>query len=1126
MPTLKHLTCHVEWASSQVPLSEFQTAYADGYVETYIAVPSFPTPFEVHLTSDGYIAPGLAMFVFMDGVYQCNRNRQNLQIPGEDVPKNLTEINFQVNQKERQIEDGSFHGKDWRFEKVNIVESSDIDTEHRAPYDGEYIGILEVVVLRCFPDENATPPGTPRSSIDVKSIKNSDEESKTDGLFSEKLIEGVADTADITPATDPIPSPPSPPTPKRVHKAKPKAEDSRTRGLVRIRGGNGGGRSETKLLPRGLYRIRHKDSHTSKTKPRRPMFGLDGAWDRDEDAKKTSLTAQASAKCTASKTSKENKTSDTWNYPATTAWGHPISPNMEPTKDQAGASSDNKATSSGEVKKSRTELIRTTTGKWHPVRIPANSSKPIVKRKSRKDRSDPRANFSKDWGTSPTLASPGRDRSRKPRSPIGHREESPLLNLRGGGPGSYSVSSVNGAATPSVVININNNGGPPPPRNWQAEEVEEGKNAKASWRKTPPANNLAITAPPAHDTDIQKKTKKELKKEKKQKRKRMPGAWVDPNEQDQDGNGGDNDNNNWDNAVNDDNKNDGNENWGNANWNADNDDNKNGGNNKWDNYNWNTTGNDDDQKNNNDWIINGADTSWDTSKDDVQNNDGGWGNNDNNDDQQDNGWDNNDSNDSGSDNEQETSSCGNTNEDDNNWNTNKKDKSNVTVGAKDPATLKPGKNNSKASGPTPGSAKNKASKKEKQKVSDVGDQGKEKLEKASSSKVESKRTPSPKAATPKSILKSSPKLPSAPGAWSPPLPPSRSNSKSPKAIAPPSTKSRTPKYALPRPILSISTSPPQPQPYWATWADLSPTEEKVQSVTTAANEIIDSILSEPIYSIPASVARRSSMSHQVRPGRSTTYRHKRGVPKYMDDFSKPYAVFRFHYRDREYVECLTGTTIVEPEIDEKQRMASLTKEEIIEEFMKVRRMMRSEGGKESGGESESGSGKRTWKSNPGNEVVGPDLEKLDERLRRLETSAEHDDEVVAGWLEGTGGGDEEWAEKDSEGEGTWANNRDNADPKSEGKGKGKGKEKAAENDNAGGTAGNDNDNNGWKIEGKGKKKGKKAKDNANANANANATTNANNSTIGVGKVGAKSNDKNTNAPKETKSKGKANESND
>ena len=56
----------------------------------------------------------------MDGVYQCNRNRQNLQIPGEDIPTNLTEIDFRVMQKEKQLHDGSFQGKDWRFEKVNI----------------------------------------------------------------------------------------------------------------------------------------------------------------------------------------------------------------------------------------------------------------------------------------------------------------------------------------------------------------------------------------------------------------------------------------------------------------------------------------------------------------------------------------------------------------------------------------------------------------------------------------------------------------------------------------------------------------------------------------------------------------------------------------------------------------------------------------------------------------------------------------------------------------------------------------------------------------------------------------------------------------------------------------------
>ena len=67
MPTLKQLTCNVEWASSRVPLQEYHTIYADGYVETFIAVPSTPAPFSIHLQSHGYIAPGIAMFVYASG---------------------------------------------------------------------------------------------------------------------------------------------------------------------------------------------------------------------------------------------------------------------------------------------------------------------------------------------------------------------------------------------------------------------------------------------------------------------------------------------------------------------------------------------------------------------------------------------------------------------------------------------------------------------------------------------------------------------------------------------------------------------------------------------------------------------------------------------------------------------------------------------------------------------------------------------------------------------------------------------------------------------------------------------------------------------------------------------------
>jgi hypothetical protein len=120
MPNLKQLTCTVEWTGSNLALQEHQTTYADGYVETYIAIPSTPIPFSVHLKSNGYIAPGLAMFVYMDGVYQCNRNRHNLRIPDENTTRRQTEVDFRVRQKEELLADGTFQGKQWKFEKVNI----------------------------------------------------------------------------------------------------------------------------------------------------------------------------------------------------------------------------------------------------------------------------------------------------------------------------------------------------------------------------------------------------------------------------------------------------------------------------------------------------------------------------------------------------------------------------------------------------------------------------------------------------------------------------------------------------------------------------------------------------------------------------------------------------------------------------------------------------------------------------------------------------------------------------------------------------------------------------------------------------------------------------------------------
>ncbi|KAK2790959.1 hypothetical protein FQN52_000025 [Onygenales sp. PD_12] len=149
MPTLKQLTCHVEWAGSNVPFKEYETTYGDGNVECYIAIPNSSTPFSVSLKSNGYIASGLAMFVFMDGVYQCNRNRDDLRaIAGSaGATKKFRDISFRVRQKEERLPDGSWIGRPWRFEPFQTTQSVPNDPEIAKHFC--HLGIIEVVVLRC-----------------------------------------------------------------------------------------------------------------------------------------------------------------------------------------------------------------------------------------------------------------------------------------------------------------------------------------------------------------------------------------------------------------------------------------------------------------------------------------------------------------------------------------------------------------------------------------------------------------------------------------------------------------------------------------------------------------------------------------------------------------------------------------------------------------------------------------------------------------------------------------------------------------------------------------------------------------------------------------------------------------
>lgn len=123
MPQLKQISCCIQWNDTNAPFQEYGTQYGDGIVESFIVVPTHPQGFCIRLRSHGYIYEGLAMVVFIDGNYQCNRSRLNLLPPKKDQPANRTEVDFLLRQQEKPQGDGIYMGRAWRFDNHNIGKS-------------------------------------------------------------------------------------------------------------------------------------------------------------------------------------------------------------------------------------------------------------------------------------------------------------------------------------------------------------------------------------------------------------------------------------------------------------------------------------------------------------------------------------------------------------------------------------------------------------------------------------------------------------------------------------------------------------------------------------------------------------------------------------------------------------------------------------------------------------------------------------------------------------------------------------------------------------------------------------------------------------------------------------------
>lgn len=90
----------------------------------------------------------------------------------------------------------------------------------------------------------------------------------------------------------------------------------------------------------------------------------------------------------------------------------------------------------------------------------------------------------------------------------------------------------------------------------------------------------------------------------------------------------------------------------------------------------------------------------------------------------------------------------------------------------------------------------------------------------------------------------------------------------------------------------------------------------------------------PSYEIPASVRDERHLDYQVRGGPEYHYQHRinKVPPKYVDSIEQPYARFVFHYRSRKTLEKMLGVGLKETKEEAKQRLAALSREEMLEQL--------------------------------------------------------------------------------------------------------------------------------------------------------------------------------------------------
>ncbi|KAL2351448.1 hypothetical protein BJ546DRAFT_284406 [Cryomyces antarcticus] len=130
------------------------------------------------------------------------------------------------------------------------------------------------------------------------------------------------------------------------------------------------------------------------------------------------------------------------------------------------------------------------------------------------------------------------------------------------------------------------------------------------------------------------------------------------------------------------------------------------------------------------------------------------------------------------------------------------------------------------------------------------------------------------------------------------------------------------------------------KPYWAEWYHRpKPSTDfitKIERDRSTKEEQLCIRPAAPPLRVPANLAEEHNVDTQVRAGKGMRYVHKTQRPDYLDTMEKPFAVFAFKFRSREILEKILDVEIMEDVVDAKKQMLALSKEELVEELLRVK----------------------------------------------------------------------------------------------------------------------------------------------------------------------------------------------